>query len=174
MLIILIDRWQVLSYLIRAPLLNQANQAMVYGYSCSLFFPGFWKWMPPKKTTKVCPSSCTTPRPKTTKSFCKEWASKLAESDKGSYYNQQKWLKDDKAPERPMETTAESISERSQLFRPRGSQARVTRGPCHIKIGRSTVLKVYCSGKEASRKTPGSGLLLICTGKCWTFKKCIE
>ena len=37
----------------------------------------------------------------------KEWASKLAESDKGSYYNQQKWLKDDKAPERPIETTAE-------------------------------------------------------------------
>ena len=38
----------------------------------------------------------------------KEWASKLAESDKpGSYYNQEKWLKDDKAPE-PIETTAES------------------------------------------------------------------
>ena len=37
----------------------------------------------------------------------KEWASKLAESDKpGSYYNQEKWLKDDKAPE-PIETTAE-------------------------------------------------------------------
>ena len=38
----------------------------------------------------------------------KEWASKLAESDKGSYYNQEKWLKDDKAPEKPIETTAES------------------------------------------------------------------
>ena len=33
---------------------------------------------------------------------------KLAESDKGSYYNQEKWLKDDKAPEKPIETTAES------------------------------------------------------------------
>ena len=30
------------------------------------------------------------------------------ESDKGSYYNQEKWLKDDKAPEKPIETTAES------------------------------------------------------------------
>ena len=57
---------------------------------------------------------------------------------------------------------------------PRGSQARVTRGLRHIKIGRSTVLKVYCSGKEASRKTPGSGLLSIFPGKCRTFKKCIE
>ena len=38
----------------------------------------------------------------------KEWASKLAESVKGSYYNQEKWLKDDKAPEKPIETTAES------------------------------------------------------------------
>ena len=38
----------------------------------------------------------------------KEWASKLAESDKGSYYNPEKWLKDDKAPEKSIETTMES------------------------------------------------------------------
>ena len=38
----------------------------------------------------------------------KEWASKLAESDKSFYYNQKKWLKDDKAPEKLIETTAES------------------------------------------------------------------
>ena len=62
-----------------------------------------------------------------------EWASKLAERDKGTYYNQEKWLKDDKAPEKPIETTAESISERSELFRPRSSQARVTRGPAPYK-----------------------------------------
>ena len=61
----------------------------------------------------------------------KEWASKLAESDKGSYYNQEKWLKDDKAPEKPIETTAES----SFTIRPRSSQARdeVTRGPAPYK-----------------------------------------
>ena len=40
----------------------------------------------------------------------------------------------------------------------------------HIKIGWSTVLKVYCSGKEASRKTQGSGLLSVFPGKCRTFK----
>ena len=38
-----------------------------------------------------------------------EWASKLAESDMGSYDNQEKWLKDDdKAPTKPIETTAKS------------------------------------------------------------------
>ena len=43
-----------------------------------------------------------------TKLFCKGRASKLAESDKGSCYNQEKWWKDDKASEKPIETTAES------------------------------------------------------------------
>ena len=32
----------------------------------------------------------------------KEWASKLAESDKSFYYNQEKWLKDDKALKNPL------------------------------------------------------------------------
>ena len=40
----------------------------------------------------------------------KEWASKFAESDKRFlfFYNQEKLLKDDKASEKPIETTAES------------------------------------------------------------------
>ena len=62
-----------------------------------------------KEEKRACPFSSSTPRrKKTTKSFCKVWASKLAESDKGSYYNQEKWLKDDKAPEKSIETTTES------------------------------------------------------------------
>ena len=111
----------------------------------------------------------------------KEWASKLAESDKGSYYNQEKWLKDDKAPEKPIETTAESSFMSSLLsgasFSGHEAAKRKTKSrevPRRIKIRRSTVLKVYCSAKEASRKTPGSGLLSIFPGKCQTFKKCIE
>ena len=60
----------------------------------------------------------------------KEWASKLAESDKGSYYNQEKWLKDDKACEKPIET-----SERSELFRPRSGLAsdKFATGPAPYK-----------------------------------------
>ena len=135
-----------------------------------------------KEEKKACPFSYTTPRrKKMTKSFCKEWASKLAESDKGSYYNQEKWLKDDKAPEKPIETTAESsftsflASGASFLDRQAAKRATKLREvPCHIKIERRTVLKVYCSGREASGKTPGSGLLSIFPGTCRTFRKCIE
>ena len=97
----------------------------------------------------------------------KEWASKLAESDK--------------APEKPIETTAESsftswlASGASFLGCEAAKRETKSREvPRHIKIGRSTVFKVYCSGKKASRKTPGSGLLSIFPGRCRTFKKCIE
>ena len=103
------------------------------------------------------------------------------ESDKGSYYNQEKWLKDDKASEKPIETTAKSsftsflASGASFLGREAAKQATNSRPvPRHIKIGRRTFLKVYCSRRAASRKTPGSGLLSIFPGKCRTFKKCIE
>ena len=138
--------------------------------------------MPPKKKKElVCFRSRLHKRRQQNRFAAKEWASKLAESDKGSYYNQEKWLKDDKAPEKPIETTAESSFASSLAsgasFLGREAAKRETKSrevQRHIKIGRSTVLKVYCSGKEASRKTPGSGLLSIFPGKCRTFKKCIE
>ena len=115
MLIILIDRWQVLSYVIRMPLLNrEANQA-IWQKSWSTIsivltvFPWILEVNASKEEKRACPfSSLTARRKKTTKSFCKVWASKLTESDKGSYYNQEKWLKDDKASEKPIETTAKS------------------------------------------------------------------
>ena len=164
------------------PLSNQADHAMVYEYSCSLFFPGFWKWMPPKKKKELVRFSSSTPRrKKTTKWSCNVWASKLAESDKGSYYKQEKWIKDDKASEKPIETTAKSsltsflASGASFLGRESAKRATNSRQvPRHIKIGRRTFLKVYCSGRAASRKTPGSGLLSIFPGKSRTFRKCIE
>ena len=66
--------------------------------------------MPPKKKKELV---CFRPRlqdeRRRQKHFAtKERALKLAESDKGSYYSQEKWLKGDKAPEKPIETTAES------------------------------------------------------------------
>ena len=94
MKIILIDRWQVLSYLIRMPLLNQANHAISQkSWSTSIvltFCPWILEVNASKEEKSACPFSSSTPRrKKTTKSFCKVWASKLAESDKGSYYNQE-------------------------------------------------------------------------------------
>ena len=90
----------------------------------------------------------------------KEWASKLAESDKGSYYNQEKWLKDDKASEKPIETTAESsfasFLARGMGFLGREKARRAAKWrevPRRIIIGQWTFLKDYCSGREASRKS---------------------
>ena len=72
----------------------------------------------------------------------KEWASKLAESDKGSHYNQEKWLKDDKAPEKPIKTTTKSSFTSSLAsgasFLGCEAAKRETKSrevPRHIKIG---------------------------------------
>ena len=90
MLIILIDRWQVLSYLIRVPLLNQANHAI---WQKSWFtsivltvFPGVWKWMPPEKKKELVHfrPRLQDKRRRQNRFAAKKWASKLAESDKGS------------------------------------------------------------------------------------------
>ena len=74
MLISLIDRWQVLSYLMRMPLLNQANHAI---WQKSWFtsivltvFPWSLKVNAFKEVKRACPFSSSTPRKKTTKSFC--------------------------------------------------------------------------------------------------------
>ena len=95
------------------------------------------------------------------KSFCKVWASKLAESDKGSYYNQVKWLKDDKASEKHIETSAKSsftsFLASGAFILGRKAAERETNSrqvPRHIKIRRRIFLKVYCNGRAASRKTP--------------------
>jgi len=43
----------------------------------------------------LCPfSSGTARRKKAKKSFSSDWAEKLAESDKGSYFDQEQWLKE--------------------------------------------------------------------------------
>ena len=51
--------------------------------------------MPSKKKKMSCPfSSPTASRKKPKKSFSLDWAEKLAESDKGSYFDQEQWLKE--------------------------------------------------------------------------------
>ena len=51
--------------------------------------------MPSKKKKMSCPfSSATARRKKPKKSFSSDWAEKLAESDKGSYFDQEQWLKE--------------------------------------------------------------------------------
>ena len=77
----------------------------------------------------------------------------IAESNKGSYYNQEKRWQDDKASEKPIETTAESsvmsflASGASFLGRKAAKWAKKSQSevPCHIKIGWRTFSEVYCS-----------------------------
>ena len=164
------------------PLLDKANHAIGQKSSSTSIVLTAFLWIlevnASKEEKRACPFSSLTPRrKKTAKSVCKVWVSKLAESDEGSYYNHEKWLKDDKASEKPIETTAKSsftsflASGASFLGREAAKRATNSRPvPCHIKIGRRTFLKVYCSGRAASRKTPGSGLLSIFPGKCRSFR----
>ena len=165
MLIILIDRWQVLSYLIRMPLLKQANHAIWQkSWSASIvlnvFSLDFASECLQTRKKRACPFSSLTPRrKKTTKSFCKVWASKLAESDNCSYYNQEQWLKDDKASEKPIETTAKlsftSFLASGASFLGREAARRATNSrqvPHHIKIGRRTFLKSIVAGEQLQEK----------------------
>ena len=50
--------------------------------------------MPPKKKKRSCPFLSSKPRAKrkSKSEFDKEWSAKLAESDKGSFYQQEKLL----------------------------------------------------------------------------------
>ena len=188
MLIILIDRWQVLSYLIRVPLLNQANHAIWqkswFASIVLTVFPWSLKVNASKEEKRACPFSSSTPRQKkTTKSFCRQRVGfEISRERQGLLLQSRKMAKRWQSSwkthwnYRGIEFH-EFVSERSELFTGREAAKRETKSrevPRHIKIGRSTVLKVYCSGKEASRKTPGSGLLSIFPGKCRTFWKCIE
>ena len=148
-------------------------------------FPWILEVNASKEEKKVlqCLFLSSTPRQKKTKkSFCKQRASKLTESNKGSYYNQEKWRKCDKASEKPIKTIMESsftsfLASGARFLgwkAAKWAKKLPSKVPCHIKIGWRTFLEVYCSGREASRKTPGSGMLSILQGKCWTFRNYIE
>ena len=172
MLIILIGRWQVPLYLTRMPLLNQDNHAIWQKpWSTSIVltvFPWILEVNASKEEKRACPFSSLTPRQKkTTKSFCKVWETRERQ---GLLLQSRKIAKRWQTSEKTIETTAKS-SFTSFLASGAINSRQV---PRHIKIGGRTFLKVYCCGKAASRKTPGTGLLSIVPGKCRTFRKCIE
>ena len=145
MLIILIDRWQVLSYLIRMPLLNQANNAI---WQKSWFtsivltvFPWILKVNASKEEKRACLFLFSTPQKKTTKSFCRQRVGfEISRERQGlllpSMRMAKRWQSSWKTHwnYRRIEFR-EFISERSKLFRPRRSQARdkVMRGPTPYK-----------------------------------------
>ena len=131
-----------------------------------------------KEEKRACPFSSSPRRQKkTTKSFCRQRVGfEISRERQGLLLQSRKRAKKWQSSWKPIEATAESSFTnslaRGASFLGREAAKRETKSrevPRHIKIGWSTVLKVYCSGKEASRKTPGSGLLSIFPGQCPTF-----
>ena len=146
MLIISIDRWQVLSYLIHVPLLNQANHAI---WQKSWFtsivltvFPWSLKVNASKVEKGACPFSSSTPRQKkTTKSFCRQRVGfEISRERQGLLLQSRKMAKRWQSSWKTHWNYGgiefhEFVSERSEVYRPRSSQARdeVTRGPAPYK-----------------------------------------
>ena len=154
MSIILIDHWQVLSYLIRMSLLNQANHAIWQkSWSTSIVltvFPWILEVNASKEEKKLVRfrtrlqderkiDKTDDKRQNRQNRFGKEWSLKLAESDKGYYYNQEKWLKVTKLLKNHWNRRGiefnDFLSERGKLFWPRSGRAsdEVTRGPASYK-----------------------------------------
>ena len=146
MLIILIDRWAVLSYLIRVPLLNQSNHAIWQKSGLTSIvltvFPWSLKVNASKEEKIACPFSSSTPRQKkTTKSFCRQRVGFEISRER-----QELLLQSRKMAKRWQSSLKidwnyrgiefhEFVSERSELLWLRSSQARdkVTRGPAPYK-----------------------------------------
>ena len=126
------------NWLLTSPVILDTHAAVEPSYSHNLteiVFPGVWKWMPPKKKKELVRfrPRLQDKRRRQNRFAVKEWASKLAESDMGSYYNQESSWKAH-WNYHGIEFH-EFVSEQSELFRPRSSQARdeVTRGPAPYK-----------------------------------------
>ena len=145
-LLILIHRWQVLSYLIHVPLLTQANHTISQKSWLTSIVLTVFSWSLKVNASKeekiACPFSSSTPRQKkTTKSFCRQRVGfEISRERQGLLLQSRKMAKRWQSSwkthwnYRGIEFH-EFVSERSELFRLRRSQAReeVTRGPAPYK-----------------------------------------
>ena len=114
-----------------------------------------------KEENRACPFSSSTARQKkTTKSFCRQrMGFEISRERQELLLQSRKMAKRWQSSEKPIETTAESsftsslASGASFLGREAGKrEAKSREVPRHIKIGWSTVLNVYCSGKKLQEK----------------------
>ena len=104
----------------------------------------------------------------------------LAESDKGSYYNQEKWLKHDKDPEKPIETTAassfpSSLASGASFLGPEAAK-RETKSreiPRHIKSDEVLFWKSIVAGKKLQEKLQEAVCCRFFQGSVELLKKCI-
>ena len=146
MLIILIDRWQVLSYLIRVPLLTQANHTIYpKSWLTSIVLTVFsWslKVNASKEEKRACPFPSLTPRQKkTTKSFCRQRVGFEISRERQGLLLQfrtmaKRWQSSWKTDWNYCGIEFhEFVSTKSEHFRPQSSQVRdvVMRGPAPYK-----------------------------------------
>ena len=146
MLIILIDCWQVLSCLIRVPLLNQANHAIWQKLWFTSIVLTVFSWSlkvnASKEEKRARPFSSSTPRrKKTTKSFCRQRVDfEISRERQGPLLQSRKMTKRWQSSWKTHWNYRginfhEFVSEQSEIFRLRSSQARdkVTRGPAPYK-----------------------------------------
>ena len=158
------------------PLLNQANHAIWQkSWSTSIVLTVFpWKRMPPKKKKKLLCFRTRLQDERRRQNRLQRVGFEISGERQGQLLLQSRkmatrWQSSWKTIETTAESSLTSFLASGTSFFGREAVRRATK-----KIGRRTVLKVYCSGREASRKTPGSGLLSIFPGKCRTFRNCIE
>ena len=87
--------------------------------------------MPPKKKKRSCPFSSSKPRAKkkSKSEFDKEWAAKLAESDKGSFYQQEKWLEELDIQKSKNAAVAESVAAPKSSFKSQVKKANKAHRP---------------------------------------------
>ena len=172
MLIILIDRWQVLSYLIRMSPLNQANHAIWQkSWSTSIVHTVF-PWILEVNASKEKKSlSVFVHHSKTKeddKTVLQRVGFEIGRERQGLLLQSRKMAQRWQSSWRTIETTAESsltsfLASGASVFG-REAVRRATKSrevPRHIKIGQRTVLKDYCcvawvSGVSGEKGKDGS------------------
>ena len=134
--------------------------------------------MPPKKKKKACPFSHTTPRREDDKILLQRVSFEISREREGLILQSRKMAKRWQSSWKTIETTAESsltsflASGTSFFGREAVRRAMKSREvPRHIKIGRRTVLKVYCSGREASKLQEVQGPEEFRVNKWMTYLK---
>ena len=140
------------------PLLNQANHAIWQkSWSTSIVLTVFpWKRMPPKEKKSFSVFVHDSKTKEDDKIVLQRVGFEISRERQGLLLQSRKMAKRWQSSWKTIETTAES-SLTSFLASGTSFFGREAVRQATKKIGRRTVLKVYCSGREASRKTPGSG-----------------
>ena len=151
---------------------------MVYKYSAHCFPLDFGNECLQRRKKKACPFSHTTPRREDDKILLQRVGFEISREREGLILQSRKMAKRWQSSWKTIETTAESsltsflASGTSFFGREAVRRAMKSREvPRHIKIGRRTVLKVYCSGREASKLQEAQGPEEFRVNKWMTYLK---